>query len=192
MLALVGFLLIGAEAESSSERLSVTFEGHVASITPFGDTHVKESHPSNGRRERGDDEVEHESDNAERAGRRQSDRGSHASCALTSGDVLVCATALFEEAPPICAPIDESTCDFSLELPMENETAISSLFFVQDDDGSQEPDPTERVATLIDEEEGAPVCGGDVVRCEDVDIDFAEAAPSAASIYKSSDVCAQS
>jgi hypothetical protein len=106
--------------------------------------------------------------------------------------VLACATTLESDTPPTCRPLEESSCDFSLELPLREAGAMVGLFFVQDDDGSGEADGAERVAKLIDEKQGAPLCNGDVVRVEDVAVDFAEAAPSAAAIHKLVDACGDS
>ena len=163
---------------------TVTLEGHVASVTPAGDVHVRENQGTIHQNPRALAAHE-ENDNWEKS---RSDRRS--GCELTTGNVLACATSAGGDTPPTCTELDRQ-CDFSIELPV-GESAVTGLVFVQDENEDGIPDGPDPVAALIDADEGAQVCSGDVVRADDVDIDFAEAAPSAAAIAKVTDTCASS
>ena len=158
-----------------------TFEGRVASVTPSGDNQVGDPSDASKRSKHEGKTSKHEKDDAKQS-----------PCALQSGSILACATTLEGEEEPTCSPVRESDCEFSVEVPLEQEADVAGLFFVQDDDGSEEPDRDEAEAELIDEQKGAPVCNDDVFRVDEVNVDFAQAAPSADSIEKIVDTCTES
>ena len=176
-LALVAF----GDARAAQQPPVATFEGRVASVTPAGDNEVGDPSDASKRSKHDGKASKHEKDDAKQS-----------PCALQSGSILACGTTLESEEAPTCSPVRESDCEFSVEVPLEEEADVAGLFFVQDDDGSEAPDRDEAEAELIDEQEGAPVCNDDVFRVDEVNVDFAQAAPSADSIGKIVDACAES
>ena len=173
-------LVAVGDAQAARQPLVATFEGRVASVTPSGDNEVGD--PSDaGKPSKHDGKAsKHEMDDAQQS-----------PCALQSGSILACAMTL-ESEEATCSPVRESDCEFSVEVPLEHEADVAGLFFVQDDDASEDPGRGEAEAELIDEQEGAPVCNDDVFRVDEVNVDFAQAAPSADSIDKIVDACAES
>ena len=174
-------LVVAGDARAAQQPPVATFEGRVASVTPSGDNQVGDPSDASKRSKHDGKASKHEKDDAKQS-----------PCALQSGSVLACATTLENDDAPTCTPVREADCEFSVEVPLEQEADVAGLFFVQDDDGSEDPDRDEAEAELIDEQEGAPVCTDDVFRVDEVNVDFAQAAPSADSIEKIVDTCAAS
>src|SRR5205823_5976593 len=99
----VALLVTASSARAASPSPTVTLEGHVASVIPSGDVHVRDD-PRIANQSPSAVGAQHENDNYEKRGHEPS------SCDLTSGSVLACATTPDGTAPPACSALDRR-CD---------------------------------------------------------------------------------
>lgn len=108
------------------------------------------------------------------------------SCSTEVEDVLACAGTGSEDeegGQVRCNRVRTSDCGFQVEIRLAAEGDPVTLFFVQDENGDGAIDEGEPTAS-IDDPPTFPVCNGDVIALDDVEIDFEAGSYSADGIVK--------